>query len=141
MFEKDRKGNRGYAFQGDKLIGTVSIWRPMYTITPKAARLLMDIEAARVEVEHMPLPPTVEAELRRQARVRSTHYSTRIEGNRLTLAEAEKVIQEEKTDFKTTESRQASRMFDGATIACLMMLNARYKNRVGDSYPDPIELC
>lgn len=32
-----------------------------------------------------------------QARVRSTHYSTRIEGNRLTLAEAEQVILDGKT--------------------------------------------
>jgi len=79
------------------------VWNPIFTITPKAARLLMGIEAARADVEHMPLPPTVEAELRRQARVRSTHFSTRIEGNRLTLAEAEKVIQETKTDFHGRE--------------------------------------
>jgi hypothetical protein len=40
----------------------------VYTITPKAARFLMEIEAARADIEQMPLPPTVEAELRRQAR-------------------------------------------------------------------------
>ncbi|MBI2191989.1 MAG: Fic family protein [Planctomycetes bacterium] len=80
-----------------------SAWKPVYTITPKVARLLMEIETSRAEVEHTPLPPTVEAELRRQARIRSTHYSTRIEGNRLTLAEAEKVIREAKTDFHGRE--------------------------------------
>ncbi len=80
-----------------------SSWKPVYSITPKVARLLMEIEAARAEVEHAPLPPTVEAELRRQARVRSTHYSTRIEGNRLTLAEAEKVIDGAKADFHGRE--------------------------------------
>ena len=78
-------------------------WKPIYTITPKVARLLMEIETARAEVEHTPLPPTVEAELRRQARVRATHYSTRIEGNRLTLAEAEKVIAGRKTSFRGRE--------------------------------------
>lgn len=52
----------------------------------------MQIEAARALVEHTPLPPAVEAELRQQARVRSTHYSTQIEGNRLTLEEAQQVI-------------------------------------------------
>ena len=82
---------------------TSSAWKPVYAITPKVARLLMEIETARAEIEHTPLPPTVEAELRRQARVRSTHYSTRIEGNRLTLAEAEKVIHEGKTDFHGRE--------------------------------------
>jgi Fic family protein len=56
------------------------------------ARGLMAIEAARAVVERTPLPVTAEAELRRRARLRSTHYSTRIEGNRLTLDEAERVI-------------------------------------------------
>ncbi|MFA4985562.1 MAG: Fic family protein [Candidatus Brocadiia bacterium] len=78
-------------------------WKPVYSITAKAARLLMEIETARAAVEHTPLPLTLEAELRRQARVRSTHFSTRIEGNRLTLAEAEKVIRENKTEFHGRE--------------------------------------
>ena len=43
-------------------------------------------------VETAGLPPAAIAELSRQARIRSTHYSTRIEGNRLTLEEAEEVI-------------------------------------------------
>ena len=69
-----------------------SVWKPRYTITAKVARLLMDIEAARAEIEHTPLPPAAAAELRRQAMIRSACYSTRIGGNRLTLAEAEQAI-------------------------------------------------
>jgi len=38
------------------------------------------------------LPPTVAEGLRLRARIRSTHFSTRIEGNRLTLMEAEEVL-------------------------------------------------
>jgi Fic family protein len=71
-------------------------WRPRYTLTPAIARHLMEIEAARAVVEQIPLPPEVQSELRRQARIRSTHYSTRIEGNRLTLAEAEKIVEGKK---------------------------------------------
>jgi Fic family protein len=67
-------------------------WQPRYTLTPVMARGLMEIEAIRTAIAHTPLPPAAEAELRRRARIRSTHYSTRIEGNRLTLAEAEQVI-------------------------------------------------
>lgn len=67
-------------------------WRPAYKITSAIARHLMAIEAAKAVVEQTPLPPTTEAELRRRARIRSTHYSTRIEGNRLTLEEAAQVI-------------------------------------------------
>ena len=40
-------------------------WHPRYTLTPVIARSLMEIEAARAAVEHMPLPPAVEAGLRR----------------------------------------------------------------------------
>ena len=50
-------------------------WHPRYTLTPAIARALMDIEAARTVVEHTPLPPATEAELRRRARIRSTHYN------------------------------------------------------------------
>ncbi len=53
----------------------------------------MEIEAARAVVEHTPLSPISQAELRQRARMRSTHFSTRIEGNRLTLEEASQVIQ------------------------------------------------
>lgn len=78
-------------------------WQPRYTLTPAIARWLMEIETARVVVEHTPLPPATEAELRRRARMRSTHYSTRIEGNRLTLAEAEQVIEGERAGFHGRE--------------------------------------
>ncbi len=74
-------------------------WEPRYTLTATMARRLMEIEAARTAVEHVPLPPAVEAELRHRARVRSTHYSTRIEGNRLTLEEAEQVVAGRRTSF------------------------------------------
>ncbi|MBI4551527.1 MAG: Fic family protein, partial [Candidatus Latescibacteria bacterium] len=54
-------------------------------------------------VAHTPLPPAVESALRQRARVRSVHYSTRIEGNRLTLAEAEQVIAGRKVRFHGRE--------------------------------------
>lgn len=79
------------------------VWQPRYALTPAMARSLMAIEAARAVVEQIPLPPAVQSELRRQARVRSTHYSTRIEGNRLTLAEAEQVVEGRKVQFHGRE--------------------------------------
>lgn len=48
-------------------------WQPKYSITSEMARRLMEIEAAKAVVEHTPLPPTVEAELRQRARIRATH--------------------------------------------------------------------
>ena len=81
----------------------ISIWQPRYTLTSDIARGLMEIEAARAVVENTPLPPAVESELRHRARVRSTHYSTRIEGNRLTLAQAEEVVEGRKVRFHGRE--------------------------------------
>ncbi|HTG36092.1 MAG TPA: Fic family protein [Thermoanaerobaculia bacterium] len=70
----------------------VGLWQPRYALTPSMARRLMEIEAARTVVEQVPLPPAIQSEMRNRARLRATHYSTRIEGNRLTLAEAEQVL-------------------------------------------------
>ena len=78
---------------------TESIWKPLYAISPAIVRGLMEIEAAKAVVENAPLSPAVEADLRHKARVRSTHYSTRIEGNRLTLKEAQDVIEKKKTNL------------------------------------------
>ena len=79
------------------------IWQPNYTITPVTASGLVEIGAARAVVAQVPLPVAVQAELRRRARVRSTHYSTRIEGNRLTLKEAQEVIDKRRTMFRGRE--------------------------------------
>lgn len=65
---------------------------PHYTFTPASVRSLMEIEAARQAVQLTVLPPAVVEALRQTARLRATHYSTRIEGNRLTLAEAEQAV-------------------------------------------------
>ncbi len=79
------------------------IWKPLYQLNSTIVRALMDIEAIKTVIEKTPLSPAAQAELRYKARVRSTHYSTRIEGNRLTLKEAEKVIAEEKANFHGRE--------------------------------------
>jgi Fic family protein len=81
----------------------MAIWKPKYTITNSIAGDLTRIEAARVVVETAGLPPAVLAELSRQARIRATHFSTRIEGNRLTLEEAEEVIAGRRRDFHGRE--------------------------------------
>jgi len=78
-------------------------WIPRYTLTPAIARDLMAIEAARTVVARTPLSPAVEAAVRQRARVRATHYSTRIEGNRLTLAEAEQVVGDRRVRFHGRE--------------------------------------
>lgn len=67
-------------------------FQPIYTISTQIARDLMRIEAARQAVTDLPLNERVLAGLRQSARLVSTHYSTQIEGNRLTQAEVEQVL-------------------------------------------------
>jgi cell filamentation protein, protein adenylyltransferase len=66
---------------------------PKFTITPKIATLLMRIEAARQAVDDLPITPSVLATLRETARLFTTHYSTMIEGNRLTQEQVSRVIE------------------------------------------------
>lgn len=65
---------------------------PHYSITSKIAQCLVRIEAAKEKVLHMPLTPTVLASLRETARLYTTHYSTMIEGNKLSPQQIEEVL-------------------------------------------------
>ena len=53
----------------------------------------MRIEAAKEAVRHLPITASVLASLRETARLYSTHYSTMIEGNRLTREQVSKVVE------------------------------------------------
>lgn len=68
------------------------IWKPIFAISNSIAQNLTRIESALAMVKNAGLPPAAISELSRQAKIRATHYSTRIEGNRLTLEETAEVI-------------------------------------------------
>jgi Fic family protein len=67
-------------------------FEPIFIISPRVAVCLMRIEAARQAVADLPITPSVLASLRETARLFATHYSTMIEGNRLTQEQVERVI-------------------------------------------------
>jgi Fic family protein len=67
-------------------------FKPNFVISPRVALCLMRIEAARQAVADLPITPSVLASLRETARLFATHYSTMIEGNRLTQEQVERVI-------------------------------------------------
>lgn len=77
-------------------------YTPKFTITAKVASCLMRIEAVKQAVQDLPITPSVLATLRETARLFSTHYSTMIEGNRLTQEQVSKVI-EDKQHFPGRE--------------------------------------
>lgn len=65
---------------------------PKYAITDTLASSLLRLEGAKERVGGLPITPSVLASLRETARLFSTHYSTMIEGNRLTGKDVELVI-------------------------------------------------
>jgi Fic family protein len=65
-----------------------------FSFNPSIVRYLQTIERVRQTIRLTTLSPVVAEQIRQQAHIRSTHYSTRIEGNRLTLKETEQVIQQ-----------------------------------------------
>jgi len=65
-----------------------------FELTPEIVRYLQTIERVREMVRLTVLPPAAAEALRFQAHIRSTHYSTMIEGNRLTLEETEAAVQQ-----------------------------------------------
>ena len=65
---------------------------PNFVITPAVANALMRIEAVKQSIQRLPITPRVLANLRETARLFSTHYSTMIEGNRLTQEQVAQVI-------------------------------------------------
>ncbi|MFO1438220.1 MAG: Fic family protein [Verrucomicrobiaceae bacterium] len=67
-------------------------FQPQFRISSATAKALMAIEASRVAVDRLPVTPQMIASLRESARLLTTHYSTQIEGNRLTLPQVEEVI-------------------------------------------------
>ena len=67
------------------------IFKPKYKITDKIVNNLTAIASAREVIEQAHLVPQWEAKLRRQALLHSTHSSTAIEGNKLTLKQVEEL--------------------------------------------------
>jgi len=68
------------------------MFAPRFETTPRLTRFLMDIEASRQAVADLPITVSLLTSLRDSARLVSTHYSTQIEGNRLTREQVANVM-------------------------------------------------
>jgi Fic family protein len=68
------------------------MFKPRFQITPEIAISLMQIEAVRRELTGLVIQPQLLISLRETATLTSTHFSTQIEGNRLTLPEVKAAL-------------------------------------------------
>ena len=63
-----------------------------YEITARVSKALMSIESCSTSIDGLPLTTDVLISLRESAKLAATHYSTFIEGNRLTAEQVGEVI-------------------------------------------------
>ncbi len=68
------------------------MFTPTFRITPAITRALMEIEACRQAVMALPIDVAMLRSLRETARIAAAHYSTMIEGNRLTEPQVREVL-------------------------------------------------
>ena len=68
------------------------MYKPQFQITASIAQALMQIEAIRQELSGLVIQPQLLISLRETATLVSTHFSTQIEGNRLTLPEVKAAL-------------------------------------------------
>lgn len=68
------------------------MFEPRYVITHQMLKNIGAIDAGREVIEHAALVPSWEAKFRQDALVRAVHHGTRIEGNELSLDQAERVM-------------------------------------------------
>ncbi|QMU64725.1 MAG: cell filamentation protein Fic [Flavobacteriaceae bacterium] len=76
---------------------------PNYTITLSIAQNLVAIEEGKKQFESTPINTTLLSSLRKSARLVATHYSTQIEGNRLTMEQVTEVVSQKKSGFSGRE--------------------------------------
>lgn len=68
------------------------MYQPTFTISNTVLRNIGVIEAAREVIDHAPLLPYYEKKFQQDAMVRTVHHGTHVEGNELSLTQAEKVL-------------------------------------------------
>lgn len=68
------------------------MFKPKFIVTSSVAKALMDIEVCRQAVIQLPLSISMLESLRKTAKLLSTHFSTQIEGNKLSPSQVQEVL-------------------------------------------------
>lgn len=71
------------------------MFKPQFSITNQILQNAGTIEACREVIDQAPLIPAWEAKFRKEAQLKSIHYGTHIEGNKLSYLQAKKVVEGE----------------------------------------------
>src|SRR3989338_438653 len=87
-------------------------YKAVFSVTPQMIKLLGKIEAAKEIVEDLDIPLPLEQEFRKDAFEKMTHYSTKIEGNRLTLKQTKELIAGKNVIAREIDKREVMNYYD-----------------------------
>lgn len=77
-----------------KLCGVgVPMFKPKFTISNLILKYIGVIEGAKEVIDYAVMVPAWEAKFKEEARVRTVHFGTRIEGNELNFSQAQRVLE------------------------------------------------
>lgn len=76
--------------------GEITVFKPHFIITPDIVNSLMKLQELKIEIDRLPINTQILASLKESAQLNSIHYSTMIEGNKLTEREVELIVKEGK---------------------------------------------
>ncbi|MBI4388318.1 MAG: Fic family protein [Candidatus Omnitrophica bacterium] len=99
-------------------------YQPHYRTTASMIRCLGKIEASREIVENLDIPLDLEREFRRDASAKMSHYSTKIEGNRLTLKQTKELLAGKEVFARDIDKREVINYYD-----CLEFIQQICKTR------------
>ena len=68
------------------------MYQPKFSITNPILKYIGQIEGAKEVVDYAVMVPAWEVKFQEEARVRTVHFGTRIEGNELNYSQAERVM-------------------------------------------------
>jgi len=88
------------------------VFKPIFSISPECATALMSIEARREDVDIMPVSAAVYAGLRHTMRLKATHFSTRIEGNSLTIEDVARLVEAGVKEGKNRDEKEVLGYYD-----------------------------
>jgi len=100
------------------------IYKPTFRVTSPMFNLIGKMEAAREIVQSVALPLDIEREFREDASAKMTHYSTKIEGNRLTLKQTRELIEGHTVIAREIDKREAMNYYD-----CLDLIHRHSKTK------------
>ena len=106
-------------------------YTPTYQVSNEIIRYLAKIDASKAIVDELAVPAILQGEFRKEATARMSHYSTKIEGNRLTLKQTKDLLSGKEVIARDIDKREVMNYYD-----CLEWISKTSKSKKNISEND-----